>query len=35
MQNGSLSRHVTLYAVVVVGFSLVATALGLFAVLFF
>jgi hypothetical protein len=35
VQNGSLSGHATLYAVVVLGLSLVATTLVLLALLFF
>jgi hypothetical protein len=33
MQNGALSRHATLYAIVVLGIGLVATTLVLFALL--
>jgi hypothetical protein len=35
VQNGSLSRHATLYAVVVLGLGLVATTLVLLALLLF
>jgi hypothetical protein len=35
MQNGALSRHATLYAVVVLGLGLVATTLVLLALLLF
>jgi hypothetical protein len=36
MQNGALSRHATLYAIILLGLSLVATSLvGVVAFLFF
>jgi hypothetical protein len=35
MQNGALSRHATLYAVVILGLSIVATTLAFLALLFF
>jgi hypothetical protein len=35
MQNGALSRHATLYAVLILGLSIVAATLALLALLFF
>jgi hypothetical protein len=35
MQNGALSHHATLYAVVILGLSIVATTLAFLALLFF